>query len=402
MPVGKLGTGTGDGYGYDIAINPARNVILTSSFAGSNNYMRDLGEVVGDPAAMKQFGNTMVMWDLKAMKPSQVFEVPGAPLEIRWSLKPGDNWAITATALTSKLWLIRQDAAGQWQAREVGTIGDPAKIPLPVDISIAADGKGLWVNTFMDGTTHYFDISNPEHPVETYAKQTGKQVNMISQSWDGKRVYITSSLLSKWDKKGADDEQIPARLQLGRQGAHPRVRNRLQGGEARSPASHEVHGAAGGDSTGRTLMRLRAFVTAAVAWLAAGGLDAATDPGRPLEPRMEFVPPAAGTYELQRIQRAPDAELLDANADVRRLVRLHDAEDHAAHVLLHVLRRPVGLPFRVPDVDWSAGSSHRGAAARQPRPLRQRELRSDARHSRGACDSTAGDSWAIRVSSGSS
>jgi len=31
---------------------------------------------------------------------------------------------------------------------------------------------------------------------------------MISQSWDGKRVYITSSLLSKWDKKGADDEQF--------------------------------------------------------------------------------------------------------------------------------------------------------------------------------------------------
>ena len=66
-------------------------------------------------------------------------------------------------------------------------------------------------------------------------------------------------------------------------------------------------------------MRLRAFVTAAVAWLAAGGLGAATDPGRALEPRMEFVPPAAGTYELQRIQRAPDAELLDANAAVRRL-----------------------------------------------------------------------------------
>jgi len=34
---------------------------------------------------------------------------------------------------------------------------------------------------------------------------------------------------------------------------------------------------------------------------------------------MEFVPPAAGTYELQRIQRAPDAALLDANAAVCRL-----------------------------------------------------------------------------------
>jgi selenium-binding protein 1 len=31
---------------------------------------------------------------------------------------------------------------------------------------------------------------------------------MISQSWDGRRVYITSSLLSKWDKQGKDNEQF--------------------------------------------------------------------------------------------------------------------------------------------------------------------------------------------------
>ena len=134
--------------------------------------------------------------------------MPGAPLEIRWSLKEGDNWAITAAALTSKLWLVRQDAKGQWQAKDVGSIGDPAKIPLPVDISITADGKGLWVNTFMDGTTRYFDLTDPEKPRQTYQKVTGKQVNMISQSWDGKRVYITSSLLANWDKKGADNEQV--------------------------------------------------------------------------------------------------------------------------------------------------------------------------------------------------
>ena len=60
----------------------------------------------------------------------------------------------------------------------------------------------------MDGMTRYFDLSNPEAPKQTYAKQTGKQVNMVSQSWDGKRVYITSSLLANWDKKGADNEQF--------------------------------------------------------------------------------------------------------------------------------------------------------------------------------------------------
>jgi len=36
----------------------------------------------------------------------------------------------------------------------------------------------------------------------------GKQVNMVSQSWDGKRVYVTSSLLSHWDKTGTDNEQF--------------------------------------------------------------------------------------------------------------------------------------------------------------------------------------------------
>jgi len=200
--------GGGDGYGYDLAVNPKKNVLLTSSFTGYTNYMRPLGDLVKDAEAMKRFGNTMVMWDLKAMKPKKVFAVPGAPLEIRWSLKPGDNWAITAAALTSKLWLIKPDAKGEWQAKEVATIGDPAKIPLPVDISITRDGKGLWVNTFMDGTTRYFDLSNPQAPKQTYAKVTGKQVNMISQSWDGKRVYITSSLLANWDKGGADNEQF--------------------------------------------------------------------------------------------------------------------------------------------------------------------------------------------------
>lgn len=157
---------------------------------------------------MKRFGNTMVLWNLKAMQPDTIFNVPGAPLEIRWSLNEGDDWAITATALTSKLWLIKRDAEGRWQARDVGVIGDPAKTPLPVDISISADAKTLWVNTFMDGKTRLFDISNPEKPVQVYEKITGRQVNMISQSWDGRRVYITSSLLANWDKKGADNEQV--------------------------------------------------------------------------------------------------------------------------------------------------------------------------------------------------
>jgi selenium-binding protein 1 len=208
MPTDSVAGIKGDGYGYDIAVNPAKNVLLTSSFTGWTNYMRNLGEVVKDAEAMKHFGSTVVVWDLKGLKPAQVLSVPGAPLEIRWALARGQNWAVTAAALTSKIWLIKQDPLGGWTAKDVATIGDPAKIPLPVDISITADGRGLWVNTFMDGMTHYFDLTDPEHPKDTYQKHTGRQVNMVSQSWDGKRVYITSSLLSKWDKAGDDNEQV--------------------------------------------------------------------------------------------------------------------------------------------------------------------------------------------------
>ncbi|HJV00129.1 MAG TPA: selenium-binding protein SBP56-related protein [Burkholderiaceae bacterium] len=204
MPTGKVGNMQGDGYGYDLAINPGRNAMLSTSFTGYGNYRTDLDKLITDASAMKKFGNTMVLWDVKAMQPRQIFSTPGAPLEVRWSLAPGDNWAITATALTAKLWLVRPDAGGQWQAQDVAAIGDPASTPLPVDLSLAADGKRLWVNTFMDGKTRLFDLSKPEAPRQVYEKVTGKHVNMISQSWDGKRIYITTSLLEHWDL-GNDD-----------------------------------------------------------------------------------------------------------------------------------------------------------------------------------------------------
>jgi selenium-binding protein 1 len=31
---------------------------------------------------------------------------------------------------------------------------------------------------------------------------------MVSQSWDGKRAYYTTSLTANWDKKGEDNQQF--------------------------------------------------------------------------------------------------------------------------------------------------------------------------------------------------
>ena len=197
-----------DGYGYDVRALPRRNVLVSSSFTGWSNYMMDFGKMLQDGEAMKRFGNTVVVWDLHGRKPKKVLDVPGAPLEIRCAWGAQNNYCFTTTALTAKIWLIYEDESGEWQAEAVPDVGDPSAVPLPVDISIAADDGLLWVDTFMDGTSRAFDISDPFNPKEVYSHKVGSQLNMLSQSWDGSRIYYTSSLLSQWDKKGDADEQF--------------------------------------------------------------------------------------------------------------------------------------------------------------------------------------------------
>jgi selenium-binding protein 1 len=196
-----------DGYGYDLRALPRRNVFVTSSFTGWNNYMMPLGQLLADEEAMKRFGNTVVIWDLHTRQPRKVLDVPGAPLEIRCAWGAKHDYCFTSTALTSKLWLIYEDGEGDWQAEAVADIGDASQVPLPVDISISAEDSLLWVNTWNDGKTRLFDISDPRKPKQVMEETIGGQVNMVSQSWDGERVYFTSSLLANWDKTEGEDLQ---------------------------------------------------------------------------------------------------------------------------------------------------------------------------------------------------
>ena len=196
-----------DGYGYDLRVLPRRNVMLTSSFTGWNNYMMNMGAMMADGEAMKRFGNTVVVWDLHARTPTKILDVPGAPLEIRCAWGSQSNYCFTTTALTSQIFLIYEDDAGEWQAEAVADIGDASKIPLPVDISISSDDGHLWVNTWNDGKVRLFDITDPHAPTQVFEQQLGEQINMVSQSWDGERVYFTSSLLANWDKGSSETEQ---------------------------------------------------------------------------------------------------------------------------------------------------------------------------------------------------
>ena len=195
-------------YGYDARVNANLNRMLTSSFTGHANYMRDVNEVLADPEAMKRFGNTMVLWDFHARRPLQIFPVPGAPLEVRWALQPRHDWAFTATLLTGKIWGVFRQEDGRFEALELATVGEPGTTPMPVDISLSADDRHLFVDSFADGMVRVYDVSDPRAPKQIHERKIGSHVNMVSQSWDGKRVYFTSSVLAGWDKIGEDHDQF--------------------------------------------------------------------------------------------------------------------------------------------------------------------------------------------------
>src|SRR5262245_15807360 len=53
-----------------------------------------------------------------------------------------------------------------------------------------------------------YDVSHPHHPKLVNEQKIGSQLNMLSETWAGDRIYFTTSLLANWDKPGKDDEQF--------------------------------------------------------------------------------------------------------------------------------------------------------------------------------------------------
>ena len=177
-------------YGYDVAIKPDRNRMVTSSFTPSRNYMKSLAKM-----DMKDFGRKMVVWDFKARKPLQVGEAGAAPLEVRWSLKPGADHGFTNCALDNSLWMFRGRGDGSYEFKKVADTG-----PLPADLRQSPDDRYLFVSCFGGDTIQQWDVADPEHPKLFSTAKVGIEPNMMHVTGDGKRMYVSNSLLSTMDR----------------------------------------------------------------------------------------------------------------------------------------------------------------------------------------------------------
>ena len=181
-------------YGYDLAVKPDLNRMVTSSFTPLRNYGKPLAKM-----DLKDFGSEMVVWDFKARKPLQVGKAGLAPLEVRWSLKPGSAYGYTNCALDNSIWMFRgaDGGAGPFTFKKVADTG-----ALPADLRQSPDDKYLFVSCFGDNLIQQWDVSEPEAPKLFSTVSPGVQPNMMHVTGDGKRMYVTNSLLSTLDHAG--------------------------------------------------------------------------------------------------------------------------------------------------------------------------------------------------------
>jgi cytochrome oxidase Cu insertion factor (SCO1/SenC/PrrC family) len=84
---------------------------------------------------------------------------------------------------------------------------------------------------------------------------------------------------------------------------------------------------------------------AAAAVLIAASAGAAVDPGAATAPRMEFTPPRAGTYRLEKIQPVGEATLLNTRGEPTKLSSLTRSKITLLTFFYTYCADPLGCPF---------------------------------------------------------
>jgi methanethiol oxidase len=177
-------------YGYDVALRPDLNRMVTSSFTSFNNYKIPLAKM-----DLKKFGNDLLIWDYRRKKVHAKLKVGSAPLECRWSLKEKNNHGFTNCALDHSIWVWEGDKDGKYTARKLCDTGK-----LPADLRQSPDDRYLFVSCFMSDEIQQWDVSDLKKPKLVSTIKPGVQPNMMHVTGDGKRMYITNSLLSTMDR----------------------------------------------------------------------------------------------------------------------------------------------------------------------------------------------------------
>ncbi|HEX4590477.1 MAG TPA: selenium-binding family protein, partial [Gemmataceae bacterium] len=209
-------------WNYDFWYQPRHNVMVSSEWAAPNTTRP--GFKIEDVKAGK-YGHHLNFWDWSKRTIANSLDLGEkgmVPLEVRFHHNPQSPHGFVGAALSSVMWHFYKDGEN-WTAEKVIEVpGTPQKgwdFPVPgliSDLVVSLDDRWLYFSNWLHGDVRQYDISNPSKPKLTgqvwvggligkaptiHGKKTTGGPQMLQLSLDGKRLYVTDSLVSGWDNQ---------------------------------------------------------------------------------------------------------------------------------------------------------------------------------------------------------
>ena len=209
-------------FNYDFWYQPRHNVMVSTGLAAPNTYYPGFSL---DDVAAGLYSQRLNVWDWQDQKLVQRIDLGEeglVPLEVRFLHDPEKADAFVGAALSSNMFHFHR-TNGQWEAQKVIDIPsiELEGWPFPVaglitDLVISMDDRYLYLANWLHGDVRQYDVSDPKNPrlkgqvwcggVLGKGTNLGERKlvggpNMLQLSLDGKRLYVTSSLLSSWDNQ---------------------------------------------------------------------------------------------------------------------------------------------------------------------------------------------------------
>ncbi len=223
----------GMSFNYDFWYQPRHGVMVSSELAAPLTYA---GGFQLDDVAAGLYGQRVTFWDWHERKVKQTFDLGGeglVPLEVRFLHDPDSTHGYVGAALSSSLWHWHKPN-GHWEVSKVVQM-EPVEVegwpfpvpPLTVDLLLSLDDRYLYLSNWLHGDVRQYDVSDPGRPrlvgqawlggvlgrgPEVRGTRLRGGPQMLQLSLDGKRLYVTNSLLSSWDEQFYPE--------IGKQGSH--------------------------------------------------------------------------------------------------------------------------------------------------------------------------------------
>nr|XP_002126964.1 methanethiol oxidase [Ciona intestinalis] len=228
-------------FGYDFWYQPRHNVMISTEWGHPKKLLKEFNP---DDAAAGHYGHCLHVWDWEKHELIQDIDLgPNGmiPLEIRFLHDPSATEGFVGCALSSTVFRFFKTKKGDWDAEQVIAI-PPKKVEgwalpdmpgLITDIILSMDDRFLYFSNWLHGDIRQYDVTDTKNPKlvgqiflggsictdggvkvtkDTELKSQpapafigGKKIQggpqMLQLSLDGKRLYVTSSLYSGWDKQ---------------------------------------------------------------------------------------------------------------------------------------------------------------------------------------------------------